>query len=471
MTQRQAIDVGQIVDDQKITKFIVTIVFLSFLVMMSDGFDLQTAALAGPGLVQAWGIERSALATMFSASLFGMMVGAPVLSFFGDRYGRKPAIIASALICGLTTLSGAWATNLDQLIVARFMTGIGLGGLMPIVIAYNAEFAPKRVRATLLFFVNVGLTVGSILPSAVTAHLGVNYNWQTLFVVGGIVPLVMAVVLFLFLPESVKFLAVQKKAPQQIARLLTRMHPSLVIAPNAEFVLVQEAAKKGGFPVKRLFTNGLAYITLAIWLLSIINLFANYFVKNWTPVLFRDAGLSVEQMGIATGIYDFGGIFGALLMSRLLDKYGAVPLFVYFALSAFFMAAVGTPGLPVPVLDLCVALTGFCLVGNQLGLLATAGIIYPTEIRSNGGGWATMLGRVGGILGTTMGAYLIAAHFTMQDMFLTPAIPLGIGAITAFALMLMFRQRFGRHCLDDKRVDQLLTIEPVVALSAVGLPE
>jgi AAHS family 4-hydroxybenzoate transporter-like MFS transporter len=470
MTQRQTIDVGQIVDNQKITKFIVMIVFLSFLVMMSDGFDLQTAALAGPGLVQAWGVERAALATMFSASLFGMMVGAPVLSFFADKYGRKPAIIASALLCGLTTLSGAWATNLDQLVAARFMTGIGLGGLMPIVIAYNAEFAPKRVRATLLFFVNVGLTVGSILPSAVTAHLGHNYNWQTLFIVGGIVPLIMAAILFLFLPESVKFLAVQKKSPQQMARLLTRMQPGLAIEPNAEFVLVQEVAEKVSFPVKRLFTNGLAFITLAIWLLSIINLFANYFVKNWTPVLFRDAGLSVEQMGIATGIYDFGGIFGAFLMSRLLDKFGAIPLFVYFAMSAFFMAAVGTPGLPVPVLDLCVALTGFCLVGNQLGLLATAGIVYPTEIRANGGGWATMLGRIGGILGTTMGAYLIAQHFTMQQMFIMPAVPLGIGAVTAFALMLMFRQRFGRHCLDDRRVERLADV-PAVVLAPAGLPD
>ena len=249
------------------------------------------------------------------------------------------------------------------------------------------------------------------------------------------------------------------------------MQPGLSIGPDAEFVMVHEAGKKGSFPIKRLFGNGLAYITLAIWLLSIINLFANYFVKNWTPVLFRDAGLSVEQMGIATGIYDFGGIFGALLMSRLLDKYGAVPLFVYFAMSAVFMAAVGTPGLPVPVLDLCVALTGFCLVGNQLGLLATAGIVYPTEICSNGGGWATMLGRIGGILGTTMGAYLISAHFTMQEMFITPAVPLGIGAVTAFVLMLMFRQRFGRHCLDDRRVEQATLIEPGVAVSAVAVLE
>jgi AAHS family 4-hydroxybenzoate transporter-like MFS transporter len=354
--------------------------------------------------------------------------------------------------------------------VARFMTGIGLGGLMPIVIAYNAEFAPRRVRATLLFFVNVGLTVGSILPSAVTAHLGVNYNWQTLFILGGIVPLVMAVVLFLFLPESVKFLAVQKKSPQQMARLLTRMQPGLAIDPDAEFVIAREAAEKGSFPVKRLFTNGLAFITLALWLMSIINLFANYYVKNWTPVLFRDNGLSIEQMGVATGIYDFGGIFGALLMSRLLDKFGAIPLIAYFALSAFFMAAVGTPGLPVPMLDLCVALTGFCLVGNQLGLLATAGIIYPTEIRSNGGGWATMLGRVGGILGTTIGGYLISRHFTMQQMFIMPAVPLGIGAVTSFGLVLMFRQRFGRHCLDDRRVESLAAL-PAAVLAPAGLPD
>src|SRR6266404_1551270 len=167
MVQRQVINITQLIDERDLNAFNMRIIVLSFLVMMTDGFDLQAAALAGPGLVQSWHISRGALGPIFSASLFGMLFGGPIFGYIGDRFGRRPAIISACVLYGVVTLAAAVAHNLNELLVLRFIAGIGLGGLPANCIAINAEYAPKRVRATLVVAMYLGITVGSILPSAI----------------------------------------------------------------------------------------------------------------------------------------------------------------------------------------------------------------------------------------------------------------------------------------------------------------
>ena len=300
--------------------------------MLSDGYDLQAAALAGPGLVQSWHVDRAALGPVFSASLFGMLFGGPLFAYIGDRFGRKTAIISGGVLYGVVTLVAAGASSLNELMLLRFITGLGLGGLPPNCIALNAEFAPKRVRATMIVVMYLGVTVGSMLPAAVTAAMGQTYRWQTLFIIGAIMPLAAAVILFFGLPESIKFLVLHKKSREQIARLVASIQPGLSLAPDAEFVISEGSGKPSKLMVTALFSGGLAWITSLVWLLYVVNLMANFFLHNWMPILFRDDGLTIRQMGIATAMYDVGGIFGALVASRLLDKWGIKTLVAFFAL-------------------------------------------------------------------------------------------------------------------------------------------
>lgn len=452
MAQSGIIDITTLVDERQVSAFNVKIVLLSFLVMLSDGYDLQAISLAGPGLVQSWHLDRAALGPVFSASLVGMFFGGPLFAYVGDRFGRRPAIIWASLLYGAVTLAAAFATSVDELIALRFITGLGLGGLPANCIALNAEFAPKRVRATMIVLMYLGVTFGSMLPAAVTAILGHGYRWEILFYIGGIAPLVIAAIQVLFLPESIKFLVLQRKSRDKIVALVRALRPDLAVDAGTQFVIPEEAPKQPGLLVKQLFTGGLAGITLAIWLLYIVNLMVNFFLHSWMPILFHDLGMSVSEMGTVTAMYDVGGVVGALVASRLLDRIGIIVLAAFFLICCPFVYVIGTPGLSSVMVGAAVFMTGFCIVGIQLGLSATVGLIYPTAIRANGAGWASSIGRFGAILGPMVGAQLVGMHFTVEQIFISPILPLAIGCATAFVLARMCGARFQGHRLGDAAV-------------------
>lgn len=446
------IDITELVDRRQVSALNVKIVLLSFLVMLSDGYDLQAVSLAGPGLVQSWHLDRAALGPVFSASLFGMLFGGPLFAYVGDRFGRRPAIIWASLLYGIVTLIAAFATSVDELIVLRFITGLGLGGLPANCIALNAEFAPKRVRATLIVLMYLGVTIGSMLPAAVTAILGHTYRWEILFYIGGIAPIVIAAIQFLFLPESIKFLVLQRKSRDKIVGLVRQLRPGLAIGSDTQFVIPEDGPKKTGLLVKQLFSGGLAGITLAIWLLYIVNLMVNFFLHSWMPILFREIGMSVSEMGTATAMYDVGGIVGALVASRLLDRVGIGILAAFFLVACPFVYVIGLPGLSIVMIGAAVFMTGFCIVGIQLGLSAAVGLIYPTAIRANGAGWASSIGRFGAILGPMIGGQLLSMHFSVQQLFISPILPLAIGCATAVILARLCATRFRGHRLGDAAV-------------------
>ena len=203
----QTLHVEQLVDEQRLGWFNLNLFLWSFLAMFGDGYDITAMAFAAPELVRDWGLHPASLGPAFSASLVGILFGAPLLGYVGDRHGRKPAIIAGCLIYGLCTLAIMWSSSLHQIIVLRFLTGLGIGGLMPNTISLNAELSPRRLRATLTVLMFTGITLGSGAPSLVAAWLVPRYGWEVLFLVGGAVPLLVAVGLYLALPESIKYLA------------------------------------------------------------------------------------------------------------------------------------------------------------------------------------------------------------------------------------------------------------------------
>jgi AAHS family 4-hydroxybenzoate transporter-like MFS transporter len=205
MEERPAINITRLVDEQRIGLFNLGILLLSFLVMFSDGYALAAAAYAAPSIIRQWHLNRAVMGPVFSASLVGMLFGAPILGYLGDRFGRKSAIILGCLLYGISSLMIVESRTLHQLIALRLISGIGLGGLPPNTVALNAEFAPKRARATMIVFMFMGITVGGIFPGVIAAYLP-QYGWQGLFLVGGAFPLAISLVVFFFLPESIKFL-------------------------------------------------------------------------------------------------------------------------------------------------------------------------------------------------------------------------------------------------------------------------
>jgi AAHS family 4-hydroxybenzoate transporter-like MFS transporter len=445
----QTIDVTRLVDEQRISPFTIRLVVLSFIVMLTDGYDLLAASYGAPALLADWHVSPAALGLMFTASPVGIVVGSPLLGWLGDRFGRRLTVILSTVIFGAFSLLCARADSVAELTVLRFLTGIGLGGMLPNITALNAEFAPLRVRATLVVLMFMGVTAGSTLPALVVAAVP-HYGWRILYLVGGVVPLAVAIVLYFLLPESIKFLSLRQdqRSRQKLEQVVGKIRPDLAISPQTVFV-TPEAAQRRGVPVAELFQEGLQWITPLLWLLFLVNLTANYFLYNWMPVLFRAEGFSERHAALTTASYYVGGVVGGLTVSRLIDRRGLVPVAAFFAAGCPAVACIGFPGLPAAAVTAFVFLGGFCVLGVQLGLNAASGLIYPTRMRATGAGWAFGIGRLGGIVGPMLGAWLIGMHLSTAQLFLAPAVPLAIGTAACMVLVGLCRARFHGDQLSD----------------------
>ena len=451
MAASETIDVGRLVDEQKLGAHTLLLLVLSFLAMMADGYDILALAYAAPDIVREWGVQRSALGPVFSAGLFGILFGAPLFGYVGDRFGRRPAIIGGCIIYGSCTLAAAWAPSLTVLTLLRFVTGIGIGGLMPNTIALNVEFAPKRWRATLVIVMFTGITLGGALPGWIAAWLVPAYGWQILFLIGGVGPLVIAGLLYLFLPESIRFLVVQGMKRERIEQLVRVFDPTIEIGPETRFVMTADEEPRVRASLRQLFDGGLAIITPLLWFLFGANLMATYFLNSWMPLLFQDAGMSAAYSALALSMVGIGGTVGGLTISVLLDRFGMIPVVVLFCLAAPIVALIGTPGLNEAALLVIVFFAGFSILGLQFGLNAISGLIYPTEIRSNGSGWAFAIGRFGSIVGPLLGGALIAMALPMRTLFYAPAASLALGAVAAIVMMRLCYARFGGHRLEDRQ--------------------
>ncbi len=242
---------------------------LLFFVLISDGFDLQAIGYAAPGLVKLWHIDRSALGPVFTASLLGMLFGAPLFGWVGDRYGRRFAILSGVFIYGVFALASAASQTESQLLALRFLTGMGLGGVPANAVALVAEYAPRRVRATLIVIAQLGLTVGSMMPAVVSGFLEARYGWRSQFVVGGVAPLVISTALLFWLPESLKFMVVAKRPMPGILQVANALDPGLNADTDTAFVTPVRIAGAERFHVKQLFSDGLSLDHLIFWVLFV----------------------------------------------------------------------------------------------------------------------------------------------------------------------------------------------------------
>jgi AAHS family 4-hydroxybenzoate transporter-like MFS transporter len=451
MAADAAVDVARFVDEQKFGAFHVKLLILSFFIVLFDGYDIGAAPFAAPSWIKAWGIDRAALAPVLAASLIGILFGAPILGFVGDVFGRKKAIIISCLVFGGFTWIGAWANSLEAMWYLRLLAGIGIGGLLPNLIALNAEFAPRRLRATMIILMFTGITFGGSVPGAVSAWLVPHYGWPILFVIGGVAPIVMALVAAVALPESIKYLTV-KRHDVQVARILNALEPAAGVGPQTRFVLADERHATG-FSPRLLFSDGLAAITPLLWALFVLNLMGFYFLASWNPTLLASAKVSEGMAAIGTALFQIGGTIGGLTLSRPIDRKGFLPVAILFVLAVPVIASIGYVGSVSPLLLMLVLLLGgFCVLGLQFGLNAASAMIYPTAVRSNGSGWAFGIGRFGSIAGPYVGGYLIARHVPIEQLYLLAAIPFAFGAAVCFVLTRVYYARFKGHGLGQREV-------------------
>jgi MFS transporter, AAHS family, 4-hydroxybenzoate transporter len=429
----ERVEIAGLIDRQRIGGYQIAIVVVCALMLMVDGFDTQMIGFAGPAITAAFQVDKSALGPLLAAGIAGLMVGALLIGIAADRFGRKFMMMASLAIFGVFTLAAAFASSLGALTALRFLAGIGLGGIIPNGVALVSEYSPRRHHATLVTLLNAGFSIGAALAGLGARVLLPNYGWQSLFILGGLLPLVLLPLGWFLLPESARLLALRGDKDDQVRRIMQKVSPQTVLATNARFITSEE--NTAGSKVKHLFTNGRTAITSLLWLSFFANLLVLYFLAGWMPTAMVSRGLPAETAVTATALIYLGGVIGSLVLGWLMDRFGShTVLAICYVLAAMLLGVIAGTGTNAPVIMAAAAVTGFCVVGGQNGLNAYAGMLYPTFVRSTGVGWALGIGRIGGVLGPLLVGGLFALNWAVSSIFVIAVIPPIIGAAAVLML-------------------------------------
>ena len=425
------IDLAGFIDSQPVGRNQIWLVLMCAAVLFVDGYDAQAIGYVAPELAREWHLPRGALGPVFSAGLFGLMLGNLILSPLADRFGRKWIIIVSTFVFAIGTLVTTQAGTTETLLIVRFLTGLGLGGAMPNAVALTAEISPHRRRATMVMAMFCGFSAGAAAGGLIAAVLIPVAGWRSVFVLGGVVPVILAAVLVKTLPESVRFLALRGHQDVRIGQILGRLFKRNFDPETRFFVLEPELRS---MPVADLFRQGRALATLLLWLVFFMSLLDLYFLSNWLPTVLNDLGAAVSVSALVGSMLQIGGLAGALVLGRFIDRFSFGALAVTYALATVAVAAIGRSGGSIALAAISIFAAGFCIVGGQTAANAIAATFYPTAVRSTGVGWALGIGRIGSIIGPLAGGVFLARHLPAPDLFLIAAAAPLCAALAAFFL-------------------------------------
>jgi MFS transporter, AAHS family, 4-hydroxybenzoate transporter len=433
MFASREINISEVIDAAPIGWFQTWSIILCGLVAVLEGFDTQAIAFVAPLIAQAWSLSPGALGPIFGAGLLGLMIGALAFGPIADRAGRRWVILLSTALFGMFSLLTILAHGSTSLFTYRLLTGIGLGGAMPNIIALTAEYSPRRLRATLVTIMFCGFPLGAVIGGLVCARLLSSFGWSSVFVLGGMLPLLLLPVLFLYLPESIQFLVARRSDGERVVSILRRIDASTAADDTAHFHV--EEADLAGVPLRYLFADGRTLGTLLLWVIFFSNLLVLYFLINWLPTVLRRAGLPLEHAIVGTVLLNVGGIVGGIVLGRIVDKRGPfLVLALAYGAAAVVIAAIGVIAEPVTFIMSAITAAGFFVTGSQFCMNALAAGFYPTAVRSTGIGWALGIGRIGAIIGPVFGGFILSLGWSTREVFIECAVPAIIAAIAVAAM-------------------------------------
>ena len=353
-----------------------------------------------PVISENLNIPLPAFGPVLSAALFGLMIAAMASGPIADRWGRRWVVIVSVFVFAVFALLTARAATASELLLYRFLTGLGLGGAMPNAVALTSEYTPKRLQPIVVSAIFVGMPAGALIASQAASVMIPLWGWRSVFVLGGVLPLLVAIALVKFLPESLEW-KTQAARRTRVARV----------------------------PVTDLFTDGRALGTLLLWVPFFMNLLILYFILSWLPALLRQSAMPVSAGVQAVAMFSVGGIIGILAEGRVMMAVGARALLIveFVACAALIVTLANVATSPTPMLIATLVL-GICVQGAQAGLNALAAMFYPATVRATGIGWALGIGRIGSIVGPSLGGILLSLQWTPKEILTAGIAPAAVAA-------------------------------------------
>ncbi|MDM0067732.1 MFS transporter [Variovorax sp. J31P207] len=405
---------------------------LCFLVVLLDGFDTAAIGYIAPSLIGEWGVAKPALAPVLSAALFGLAAGALSAGPLADKFGRRAVLTASVLVFGLASLASSFSGSLDSLTVLRFVTGLGLGAAMPNAVTLTSEYCPDKRRAMLTNAMFCGFPLGAAFGGFLAAWMIPHWGWRSVLLLGGTVPVVLALLMLVALPESVRYMVARGQPAERIRRVLVRI--SATAAAATSFVLTerQAAGPVAGSGMAVVLGRSHRIGSFMLWLAYFMGLVIFYALINWMPILLKDAGMDPHKAVLVSALFPLGGV-GAVFFGWLMDRFNANRIiavgYALTALSVYLIGqAVGNDGLLVAM----VFVAGTLMNTAQSSMPALAAAFYPTQGRATGVAWMLGIGRFGGIAGSFLVAELAARSLGFDRIFTIVAIP---GLVATAALV------------------------------------
>lgn len=421
------IHVTEIISESKFKRFHLNLLLWSIFIILFDGYDLVVYGSVVPHLIKDWHLTTIEAGAIGSYGLFGVMLGAFFFGPLADRIGRKNVILICILIFSFFTALSGFALGPKTFSVYRFIAGLGLGGIMPNVIALTTDYAPKKMKSILVSIVLCGYSVGGMLAPLLSIQLAPFFGWESVYWVAGF-PLLILPFLFKYLPESTNFL-LEKGRLQELRKTLKQIQPDLIIQEQDRFVFNESSDSK--FPVVKLFQNARGISTVMFWIAYFMCLLMIYGLNTWLPNLMLKAGYAMGSSLSFLITLNAGAIVGTIVIGKMADKWGSkrmlIPMYILGAISLTLLGIKSN----MFILSLLVGITGACTIGAQNIANAYVSQYYPPFARSTALGISSGVGRIGAIIGPTLGGVLLTLSLPIQWNFISFAIP---GVIAALAL-------------------------------------
>ena len=431
----QQVDVHALVGQSRFNRFHGLVLFWCVLILIIDGYDLAVVGAALPSIMKDMNIDATRAGVMAGSALFGTMLGAIFLGTLADRIGRPRMIAVCVALFSLFTAAAGLTSDPVSFSIVRFIAGLGIGGVLPIVTAQMGEFAPARLRTRLVTLVFAGYSVGGILVALTAKQLIVSHGWQSVFFVAGL-PVLLIPFILKTMPESLAFL-VKAGQQQTLAGLVRRIAPEQRLAEGTRFI-GSPADKARAAPVRSLFDDGRGFSTVMIWMAFMTGLFMVYALNSWLTKLMAMAGYSLGSALNFVIVFNVGAIVGALGGGLLSDKFN-----IKYVLVAFYV--VGAASLTTlaftkstELLFVVVFVVGASTLGTQLLAYAYAGDFYSPATRATGVGFASGIGRIGAIVAPVLIGWLVSMSLPLEQNFMAIALA---GVIGALAVTLVNQSR------------------------------
>lgn len=433
---KKSIDLQTVLDEGKFGALRIFVFAVCFLILLLDGYDVQALGAIAPAVMRDLQLSPKEFGLVFGLGGAGVLIGAITFGTLGDVYGRKVLLLVCLAIFGGFSVCMATAISGTELTIYRVLSSIGLGGAVPNVIALASEYTPKRMRASSVTILWAALPTGGIVGSFASAWLTPAFGWPSVYIVGGLMPLVVAVVMILSMPESVVFLAAKGHA-ERVRAIIRRLRPELALSDETDVNPI-EHVKRQSAPIAKIFQDGRTFGTVTLWVLFFMSFFSILTIVAWSTNLVASAGYTQPQASGVLGWFNFGSLVASVTVGALIDRFGATRILpIYFvATSATIMGIGFTLTGPYAVVAAAFVVAGFFAGGSNSGIMALCALFYPATMRSTGLGCSYGWGRVGAMSGPLIAGLIVAMKWEVASFYIALGVP---AAIAAFATLFLTR--------------------------------